>query len=192
MSYKVGIRPDGRDEIAVRAETKNFRVEEYFEGGVLVELEFSRFKLTSWDKEGAEAIEGAWPTVDGLVLYRKEDDGTWGEIFYGTITKVDFDSEEVIIAAHMPDVVPPNPLTLAVQEDTDDPSRFTVLVTADNDGQGPVDLSFGDGSTATGAGDGAGANQHPYVSPGTYTVTATSKADPGRVASQVVVVPFTT
>lgn len=191
MSYKVGIRADGKDEVTVRTEQKNFRVEEYFEGGIVAEVTFSRFKLVAWDKAGSEAVLGVWPTVDQLVLYRKEDDGEWGEIFAGTVTKLDADEHEVVIAAHMPDVFPPNPLTVAVQEDTDDPSRFTVLVTADNDGQGTVALSFGDGSTATGAGDGAGANQHVYVSPGTYTVTATSNADPGRTASQVVVIPFT-
>lgn len=192
MSYKVGIRADGKDEVEVRTEHTNFRVEEYFEGGVVAEVTWTRFKLVAWDKPGAEAVLGAWPTVDELVLYRQEDDGEWGEIFAGTVTKLDVDDREVVIAAHMPDAVPPNPLTLAVQEDTDDPSRFTVLVTADNDGEGTVALSFGDGSTATGAGDGSGANQHAYVSPGTYTVTATSNADPGRTASQVVVIPFTT
>jgi PKD domain len=192
VSYKVGIRADGKEEVRVKTDAKNFKVEEHYEGGILAELEFNKFKLTAYDKQGAEAILGAWPTVDELVLYRKEDDGSWGEIFAGTVTKVDTDDTEVVIAAHMPEVVPPNPLTVAVQEDTDDASRFTVLVTADNDGEGTVALSFGDGSTATGAGDGSGANQHAYVSPGTYTVTATSNADPGRTASQVVVIPFTT
>lgn len=191
MSYKVAVRPDGKAAVPITVDASRFKIQEHYEGGILLELTYRKGKLHQHDAAGLKALLGAWPTVDEVVLYRKQDDGEWQEAFAGLVTAVDADEDEVEIAAHMVDVGPPNPLTVAVQEDTDDLSRFTVLVTADNDGEGTVALSFGDGSTATGAGDGSGANQHAYVSPGTYTVTATSNADPGRTASQVVVIPFT-
>ena len=192
MSYKVAVRPDGLDEVPIQTDAKNFKIEEYYEGGLLVELEYAKFKLLQWDPAGAKAILGAWPTVDELVLYRKDESGEWGEIFAGTITKVDTDDHEVIIAAHMPDVpVPPNPLTISVQEDTDDPGRLTVLVTADNQGEGQVVLEFGDGAVALNPGDGTTGNQHAFAAAGTYTVKASSSSDPDRIAEQVVTVPFT-
>ena len=197
MSYKVAIRPDGRDEVPVTVDAKNFKIEEHYEGGLLAELEYSKYGLGQHDPTGSKAILGAWPGVDELVLYRRNydaenSDEEWEEIFSGVVTKVDTDDHEVIIAAHMAEVpVPPNPLTVTVQEDTDDPARLTVLVTSDNDGLGQVVLEFGDGAAAVNPGDGTSGNQHVFETAGTYTVKSTSGSDPERVATQVVTVPYT-
>lgn len=191
MSYKVAVRPDGRDEVPVKVDVKNFKIEEHYEGGICVELEYAKSRLLQWDPAGAKAVLGAWPTVDELVLYREGDGDQYEEVFAGVVTKVDTDDHEVIIAAHMADVVPPNPLTVDVQEDTDDTTRMSVIVRTDNDGQGTVALSYGDGATASNPGDGASGSQHVYASPGSYTVTATSDSDPARTALQTVTVPYT-
>lgn len=199
MCYKVAVRADGQDEVAVQVDPKNFKIEEHYEGGILVELEYSKYKLGQFDPAGSKAILGAWPTVDELVLYRRgaeipdSSEHEWDEVFSGLITKVDTDDHEVIVAAHMREEVPPNPLTVDVQEDTDDTTRMSVIVRADNDGAGAVTLDLGDGSEpVANAGDGAAGSQHQYAAAGTYTVTAKSDSDPeGRQATQVVTVPYT-
>lgn len=194
MSYKVAVRPDGQSEVPIHVDTKNFKIEKGYDGGIDVELEYAKYRLLQGDPAGADAILGAWPTVDELVLYRKEEDedqGEWAEIFAGVITKVDTDDHELVIAAHMDDTTPPTPLTVTVQEDTDDPARLTVLVTADNDGEGQVFLEFGDGSGAINVGDGTSGNQHAYTTPGSYVIKATSGSDAERVAEQSVTVPYT-
>lgn len=200
MCYRVAVRPDGRDEVVVQVDPKNFLVEEHYEGGVAVEVEYAKAKLAQHDSEGYQAILGAWPTVDELVLYRRGErveDSTeyeWEEVFAGSVTKVDTDDHEVTIAGHMKDEgpgEPPNPLTVDVQEDTDDATRMSVIVRTDNDGEGEVRVDYGNGTEpVTNPGDGASGSQYQYPAAGTYTVTATDADDGGRQAIQVVTVPY--
>lgn len=198
MCYKVAVRADGQDDVLIQAEHKELSIEEHYEGGVAVELTYNEGKLALYDPAGYKAIRGAWPTVDELVLLRRNEDAEnsdeeWEEIFAGAVTKVVDGNGEITIAGHMKDEVPPNPLTVDVQEDTDDATRMSVIVASDNDGQGTVTLDLGDGSApVSNAGDGASGNQHQYATAGTYTVTSKSDSDPeGRQATQVVTVPFT-
>lgn len=195
MSYKVAIRPDGQDEVKVQVEPKNFKIEEDYEStGVLVEVEYAKARLATQDPDGYKAILAAWPTVDELVLYRRkvgEDSVEWEEVFSGTVNKLDTDDHLITIGGHMVAPVPPNPLTVDVVQDTSDPNRQTVLISADNDEQGAVTLAFGDG-TQDGAnpGDGVERTTHAFANPGTYTVVATDSDDAERTAQQVVTVPF--
>lgn len=82
----------------------------------------------------------------------------------------------------------PAALTLTVDPVTvAEGGEVTALV--DNDGQGPVDLDFGDGTAAvTNPGDGATESAHTYTTAGTYTVTATDADNPARTDSVEVTV----
>lgn len=198
MCYKVAVRRDGQDDVLIKAEHKELSIEEHYEGGVAVELTYNEGKLALYDPAGYKAIRGAWPTVDELVLHKHREDATdpddeWEEVFAGVVTKVVDGNGEITIGGHMKDEVPPNPLTVDVQEDTDDATRMSVIVRTDNDEQGTVTLDLGDGTTpVSNPGDGTSGSQHAFATPGTYTVTAKSDSDPeGRQATQVVTVPFT-
>lgn len=198
MCYKLAVRADGQDDVTIKVDTKELTVEEHYEGGVSVEALYSEGKLALYDPAGYKAIKHAWPTVDELVLFKEVDDPAtpseeWEEVFAGVVTKVVDGNGEITIAGHMKDEVPPNPLTVDVQEDTDDATRMSVIVRTDNDEQGAVTLDLGDGTTpVSNPGDGTSGSQHLFATPGTYTVTAKSDSDPeGRQATQVVTVPFT-
>lgn len=198
VCYKVAVRADGQEDVVIQVDTRSLTVETAYDGdGIVVEADYSEGKLALYDPAGYKALKKAWPGVDELVLLRHRDDAEnsdeeWEEIFAGVFTKVVDDAGEICVAAHMADVVPPNPLTVDVQEDTDDTTRMSVIVASNNDEQGPVTIDWGNGSpTASNPGDGASGSQYQYPSPGTYTITATSDSDPeGRVATQVVTLPY--
>lgn len=197
MCYKVVVRRDGQEDVAIQVDAKELTIEQHYEGtGVCVDVLYSEGKLALYDPEGYKAIKYAWPTVDELVLLKRvEADDTndaWEEVFAGVVTKVVDGNGEVGIAALMADEEPPNPLTVVVQEDTDDTTRMSVLVTSDNDGQGTVTVDYGNGApTVTNPGDGTSASQYQYPTAGTYTLTVTSDSDPERTATSVVEVPYT-
>lgn len=195
MSYKVAIRPDGLDEVTIQVDPKNFLVETHYDGtGIVVEVEYAKARLVSHDPEGYKAVLAAWPSVDELVLYRRrvsEDSVEWEPIFAGAITKLDTDDHEITLGALMPDPAPANPLTVDVVRDPSNLDGMSVLVAADNDGQGEVVLDFGDGSpTGHNPGDGVTRTLHAYAEAGTYTVVATDEDDDGRSAHEVVTVPY--
>lgn len=198
MCYKVLVRADGQDDVSIQVEPRELSIEQAYDGdGVCVEAVYSEGKLALYDPAGYRALKHAWPTVDELVLLRENPDAQtsdeqWDEVFAGVVTKVVDGAGEITIAGHMHDEVPPNPLTVVVQEDTDDTTRMSVLVTADNDGQGTVTVDYGNGApTVSNPGDGASANHYQYPAAGTYTLTVTSDSDPERTATSVVEVPYT-
>jgi hypothetical protein len=198
VGYKVAVRSDGRDDVVIKVEPRSLTLEEAYDGdGLSAEIEYSEAKLAVYDPAGLRALKRAWPGEDELVLLRPvhdavDSDHGWEEVFAGPFTKVADGNGEISVAARMPDEVPPNPLTVDVQEDTDDATRQSVLARSDNDGTGPVGIAFGDGTpVVSNPGDGASGSAHRYAAAGTYTVTATSVADPTRVATQAVTVPFT-
>lgn len=196
MSYKVAIRPDGLDEITIQVEPKNFLVETDYNGtGIVVEVEYAKARLVSHDPEGYKAVLAAWPSVDELVLYRRrvsEGSVEWEPIFAGAITKLDTDDHEITVGALMPDPVPADPLTVDVVRDPSDLDGMSVLISADNDGQGEVVVEFGDGTpTGHNPGDVATRTRHTYAQAGTYTVVVSDEDDETRTAQQVVEVPYT-
>lgn len=200
VCYKVVVRADGQEDVSIKVEHKELTIEQHYEGtGVCAEVLYSEGKLALYDPAGYKALKYAWPTVDELVLLRENHDAEnsdeqWEEVFAGVVTKVVDGNGEITVAALMLDEVPPNPLTVDVQEDTDDATRMSVIVSSDNDGQGAVTIDYGNGSpTVSNPGDGASGSQYQYPSPGTYTITSTSDSDPeGRQATQVVTLPYTT
>lgn len=198
MCYKVAVRKDGQEDVTIQVDAKELTIEEHYEGtGLVAEVLYSEGKLALYDPAGYKAVKYAWPTVDELVLSRHVEDGAedeYEEVFAGVVTKVVDGNGEIAIAGLMRDEVPPNPLTVDVQEDTDDTTRMSVIVAANNDGEGPVTLDLGDGTTpVSNPGDGASGSQHQFATAGTYTITAKSDSDPeGRQATQVVTVPYTT
>jgi len=74
---------------------------------------------------------------------------------------------------------PPPPDPAVSLDPTTGSAPLSVDITVDNHGNGPVSLTPGDGSPAlTNPGDGTTVTTHVFASPGTYTVTASSQAEP--------------
>lgn len=197
MSYKVGVIRDGHDEVTIKIDNQNFRIEQDYDGdGLVVELEYSKAKLIALDPEGYHTLLKVWPSVDELALYRHSEadeagSEDWEQVFSGIVSKLDTDDHEITIAAHQAAIIAPNPITVDVIEDTADLTRLSVLVSSDNDGLGPVSVEWGDGTPdGHNIGDGAARSAHQYAAAGTYTVTATSDTDPDRNAIQVVTLPY--
>lgn len=193
MSYRVAVRKEGQDEVVIQVDPKNFKIESDYEGGLCVEVEYSKYRLLHGDPDGYDAITYAWPGDDELVLYRRvpdTDPEEWEEVFVGTVSKVDTDDHEIVIAARREGDVPTEPITIDVIEDTNDDTRRGVLVASDNEG-GAVVVDWGDGTPhGSNLGDGADRTAHQYASPGAYTITVYSSDVPARTASQDVTVPF--
>lgn len=83
-------------------------------------------------------------------------------------------------------------LTLSVVESAPPGSpRRKVTATWDNQGQGPVNLTWAVGDTPTQQAE-SGTLDHTYLADGTYTVRVTDVSLPSRTTAVVVTVPFTT
>jgi hypothetical protein len=113
----------------------------------------------------------------------------------GTYTVTGTDEDDPSITATVEVTVPfgdtPSELEVTVTEDTADPNRLSVLITANNGDQGSVLLDFGDQSeTESNPGDGTTQTPHAYAQAGTFTVTATDEDDPSRTGTAEVTVPF--
>lgn len=93
----------------------------------------------------------------------------------------------------VPETAPqPDALVVTVAEDTTDLTRMTVLVTADNKGEGAVTVQVGaEGVVLPNEGDNIGVTAYSYAEPGTYSITVTDDDNPTRTSTQAVTVPFT-
>lgn len=114
----------------------------------------------------------------------------------GIYNAVVTDSSDPALTRTVPVTVPGaggDPLTVSVVE-ASPPGvpRRDVTVTWDNQGQGPVDIDFGDGTTVLLDQPESGSVDHTYTTDGTYNVEVTDANTPTRTATDDVTVPFTT
>lgn len=84
---------------------------------------------------------------------------------------------------------PTTELKLTTVGDPADKQGYTITATVDNGGK-PAAVDFGDKTPPVdNPGDGKTPTPHAYTTTGTYTVTATDKADPSRKAESKVTIP---
>lgn len=83
-------------------------------------------------------------------------------------------------------------LTMTVAESAPaDASRRKIHLTWDNQGEGPVLITFGESGANAVSGADAGTMDHLYTAGGTYNVTVTDATNSARTMTQSVTVPFT-
>lgn len=94
MAYDIAVRPSGGEETRLTCVQAEFDLREsYTSSGVLVEARWERYALVRADGAAAvEVLEGLFPRVDDVVLYRGED-----VVATGRVTKVHHDHESVSV-----------------------------------------------------------------------------------------------
>lgn len=120
------------------------------------------------DDTDTETVDGNNQDGDGPAEYPHQytDPGTYTI----TVTAVADDRAEATTEVEVTDPAPN-----VTAEPTSGAAPLEVTLTADNHGNGPVDVNWGEGETETNLGDGGATSTHTYNEPGTYQVEVTSQ-----------------
>lgn len=186
MIHKVTLVREDMSELVLDTKPQEICVDTEDEG-LHVEILWKASQLAN-DAEEYLAVKAVWPGREKLILADKNDE----VLFSGKISGFLYNAEEIGLKARQDSMVP-GAVTLDVVEDTADPNRSSVLITANNYGKGGLSIDFGDGTPGgTNSGDGTTTTSHAYTTPGTYTVTVTDVDEPERTATFEVTVPYST
>lgn len=186
MISKITLVREDQSEVEINTKPAEVCVDTEDEG-LVFEVSWDPVQLAN-DAEEYLAVKSVWPGKDKVLLADKN-----GEvIFSGKVSGFVHSSEEIGLKAKQ-DTMVPGAVTLDVVEDTADPNRRSVLITANNYGKGGLSVDFGDSTPGgTNNGDGTTTTSHAYTTDGTYTVTVTDVDEPERTATYEVKIPFST
>lgn len=184
MIHKITLVREDLSEIELNTKPKELCLDTEDEG-LVFEVSWSPSELAN-DAEEYLAVKAAWPGREKVILADRNDE----VVFSGKVSGILFGKDEIGFKARQ-DTMVPGAVTLDVVEDTADPNRRSVLITANNYGKGGVSIDFGDGTPGgTNSGDGSTTSSHAYTTDGTYTVTVTDVDEPERTATFEVTVPY--
>ena len=131
------------------------------------------------DSEAVEVADGESAT------YTYEEAGEYEVVATSVADETATVSETVTVTGEDPDPEPDAPVLDVTPTEGEVP--LEVSFTADNHGNGPVDIDPGDGSDPiTNAGDGEEETTHTYEEAGEYTATATSQDNPDLTGTATV------
>lgn len=127
------------------------------------------------DGSQVQTVDGGDEAAPAQVEHTYAEQGTY------TVTVAPVDNPTATATTDVVVTGPADPPTVNATQ-ADDSLQVSALV--DNHGNGPVDVDFGDGSEpVTNPGDSDTPAEHTYTEAGTYTISATSQANPDLVGS---------
>jgi hypothetical protein len=186
MISKITLVREDTSEVVIDTKPKELTLDTE-DGSLVFEVKWNPVQLAD-DAEEYLAVRAAWPGKEKLVLSDKNNQ----VVFSGKVSGFIQGPDEVGLSAYQDSLVP-GAVTVDVVEDTADPNRMSVLITANNYGKGGLSVDFGDGTPGGfNSGNGTATTAHAFTTAGTYTVTATDVDEPERTSSFEVTVPYST